>query len=181
MPASAAQFRHVLGFFTVLGAVLTELPVWLDGTGATGVSALLRLIHKCLLLADVGSNCRTVRRAGAGITPRINRIWNQRPTLRLFGGSLRAGVHLALRAEDAAPFLVLSYGHPALNADSDSRPRLGIARKQLLQNGHECSEFVDFNLRRISGPEGLLILRYLCRPPRNFSEISLSPVALAKV
>jgi hypothetical protein len=32
MTAAAAQFRHVLGFLTVLGAVLTELPVGLDRT-----------------------------------------------------------------------------------------------------------------------------------------------------
>jgi hypothetical protein len=45
MTAAAAQFRHVFGFFTVFGAVLSELTIWRDGARTTGVSALLRLIH----------------------------------------------------------------------------------------------------------------------------------------
>jgi hypothetical protein len=107
-------------------------------------------------------HCRTVataemrRRTDQGVRASMSEGGNRLPRATrnyqrsgLFRGRLGAGVHLALSAEDAAPFLVFGDRHPAFNANSDSRTGLSIAGKQLLQNGHGCSEFVDSNLRRI--------------------------------
>jgi stage II sporulation protein AA (anti-sigma F factor antagonist) len=44
--------------------------------------------------------------------------------------------------------------HPAFDADADSRPRLGLAREELLEDGHGFSRFHSF-LRRKKRAEGL--------------------------
>jgi hypothetical protein len=58
----------------------------------------------------------------------------------LFGFACRGAglaIHFLLRAEDAAPVLVIRHGHAALDADSNPLPRLGFLSKQFVQQGHQ--------------------------------------------
>jgi hypothetical protein len=154
MPAAAAQFRHVLGFFTVLGAVLSELTVWRDGARTTGVSALLRLIHTASCsqgLTDVLSH-----EDGRGGPVRL---WPEHKTGASgpVWGTLRASLHLTLGSQDAAPVFMFGDWHAALYADSDPLGRLGVSGKQLLEDRHACSlptlPETDFPARRFAESE----------------------------
>jgi hypothetical protein len=54
----------------------------------------------------------------------------------LLGRAPRLAFHLLLRAEDAAPVLVLRDGHAAFHADPDARFRFGLLREELLEKSH---------------------------------------------
>ena len=126
MAAAATKFGHAFGILAMFRAVLAKGTVRRDRAGTTRVSALLRLIHRCLLLAKLRA-----------LSHGRDRAAQQKPTLRsFFGGGARPRLALALSPQNAAPLLVLGNRHPALDADSHPLPGLGVPRKELFQNGH---------------------------------------------
>jgi hypothetical protein len=123
---AATKFGHTFGILAMFRAVLAKGTVRRDRAGTTRVSALLRLIHRCLLLAKL--RALSHGRDGAA---------RQKPTLRpFFGDGARSRLALALRPENAAPLLVLGNRHPALDTDPHPLPGL-VPRKELFQNGHD--------------------------------------------
>ena len=138
MAAAAAQLGHALRFLAVLGTVLSEFTVRGDRAGTTGVGALLRLVHEASCSWTLPGNCRTGRTIRHAGSPRYSpgaAVVRGRSGASLGPLGLRRGVALgrpprialALGPQNAAPFLVLGYWHPALDADVDPLARFGVA------------------------------------------------------
>lgn len=153
MTASAAQFRHVFRFFTVLRTVFAEFAVGLDRARTSGMSALLRLIHNAPCSQTYGSI--VAQHGPAGVPEQADRQIRRRSGSGAFGSRLGAGFHFALGPQNAAPLFVFGDRHSALDADPNARARLGILGKQLFQKRHGVSRLplipeTDLRVRRFA-------------------------------
>jgi hypothetical protein len=95
--------------------------------------------------ANVGGQVLAVdRRTFAGadyiVTLLESKRWEMKAGRDLLGfgcGGAVLAIDLLLRAEDAAPFLVIGHRHAALDTDPNPLTRLGFFSEQFVQQGHQ--------------------------------------------
>src|SRR4051812_1762012 len=85
--------------------------------------------------------------------------------------------HLALRAQDAAPFLVLGHGHSAFDADAHALSWLGLPREQLAENRHVASGWGRTGGDRAPGPTDRHSDHETEKPLSGFAGIRVRPSA----